>query len=390
MLKRHILKTVTEQLKRSPSVVLLGPRQAGKTTLAKIIAKQSSKPSIYLDMERPTDKQRLNDAETFLRAQEGKLVIIDEIQRTPYLFEILRGIIDDLRSTKNKNGHFLLLGSASLDLLQQTSETLAGRISYAEMSTINALELPKNIKLPKNLWVRGGFPESLLQKNDAQSIAWRQDFIRSYLERDVPLFAPRLPSETIGRLWKMLAATQGSPLNQQQFSSSLSVSSPSIARYIDLLVDLLLIRRLRPWSNNNKKRLIHSPKIYLRDSGIAHALLDLQSWEDILGNPICGPSWEGFVIENLISIAKPQRTPYYYRTADGAEIDLLFEHGGKIETAIEIKLSASPTISKGFYLACQDLKPKQSFVVHGGTEEWPIDKNITAISLIGLMKRLAS
>jgi uncharacterized protein len=272
--------------------------------------------------------------------------------------------------------------------MRQASETLAGRVEYVELAPIDASELPRSPDNPNRLWIRGGFPESLLADDDTASLRWRRAFIRSYLERDVPMFAPRLPAETIGRLWTMLAHAQGSPLNQSRLASSLAVTSPAIARYIDLLVDLLLLRRLRPWSGNVGKRLVRTPKTYIRDSGLTHALLELERWEDVLGHPVAGPSWEGFVIENLIAAAGDRRTPYYYRTEDGAEVDLLFERGGAIEMAIEIKRSTAPTTTKGFRLACDTLKPKAAYLLHSSNETWRAEKDVTAVSLADLLDRL--
>lgn len=389
MITRRLRPLVEDRLKHMAGVVLLGPRQVGKTTLARAIAAKRKAGAIYLDLERPVDRRRLLDADAFLRAQVGKLVVIDEIHRAPSLFEALRGIIDDRRAKGDRTGHFLLLGSAAIDLMRQASESLAGRVAYIDMAPIDALELPKQVGDVDQIWTRGGFPESLLADSDETSLAWRRAFIRSYLERDVPMFAPRLPAETIGRLWTMLAHAQGTPLNQSRLASSLAVSTPAVGRYIDLLVDLLLVRRLRPWSGNVGKRLVRTPKTYIRDSGITHALLDLESWDDVLGHPIAGPSWEGFVIDNLIAAAGDRRTPYYYRTEEGAEVDLLFERGGKVEMAIEIKRTSAPQLTKGFRSAREVLEPKNSYVVHGGEETWPVEKGITAISLVELMRLLS-
>jgi uncharacterized protein len=389
MIIRRIQQLIQDRLSHMSAVVLLGPRQVGKTTLAKYMAAARNADTLYLDMERPMDQRRLGDADAFLRAQAGKLVIIDEIHRVPGLFAVLRGIIDDRRATGHRAGHFMLLGSAAIDLMRQASETLAGRVAYIDMAPIDALEFQEVGGGIERLWVRGGFPDSLLASDDAESLAWRRTFIRSYLERDVPMFAPRLPAETIGRLWTMLAHSQGTPLNQARLASGLAVSSQSVGRYIDLLVDLLLVRRLRPWSSNVGKRLVRTPKTYIRDSGLAHALLDLESWEDVLGHPVAGPSWEGFAVENLIAAAGDRRQPYYYRTEDGAEIDLLFERGGIVELAIEIKRTTAPSLSKGFRSAYDVLKPKEAFFVHGGVETWPMGSGVTAISLMGLMRRLA-
>lgn len=390
MISRRLRPFIEDRLKHMPGVVLLGPRQVGKTTLARAIASRRAKSaSLYLDLERPVDQRRLQDADTFLRAQEGKLVVIDEIHRAPSLFEILRGIIDERRATGKRSGHYLLLGSAAIELMRQASETLAGRVAYINLEPVDALELPHQVGSTDRLWVRGGFPDSVLAAKDAASLDWRRDFIRSYLERDVPMFAPRMPAETIGRLWTMLAHAQGAPLNQARLASSLGVSSPAIARYVDLLVDLLLVRRLRPWAGNVGKRLVRTPKVYIRDSGMAHALLDIETFEDLLGHPIAGPSWEGFVIENLIAAAGERRTAYFYRTEDGAEVDLLFERGGKPELAIEIKRSSAPTLSRGFHLAREALKVKESFLVHSGADTWPEANGVTAIGLVDLMRKLA-
>lgn len=372
----------------SASVVLLGPRQVGKTTLARRIASARGARAIYLDLERPADQRRLYDPEAFLSAQAGKLVVIDEIHRAPGLFAVLRGLIDERRRTGRKHGHFLLLGSAAIDLMRQSSETLAGRVAHVELAPISASELPRRGHTVDELWVRGGFPLSLLAESDSLSLRWRRDFIRSYLERDVPMFAPRMPAETIARLWGMLAHGQGTLLNQSRLASSLGVSAPAVGRYIDLLADLLLVRRLRAWSGKLGKRLVRAPKVYVRDSGTVHALLELETWNDVIGHPAAGPSWEGFAIENLIASAGDNRVPFFFRTEDGAEIDLVFERGGRVEMAIEIKRTTAPEMTKGFRLGCEALRPRAAYVVHGGSDEWPMGHGVTAMSLRGLMKVL--
>jgi predicted AAA+ superfamily ATPase len=372
-----------------PAVVLIGPRQIGKTTLARQLAAARGPKAMYIDLERPADRRRLADPDRFLRAQIGKLVVVDEIHRAPDLFATLRGIIDDHRAAGRRAGHFLLLGSASIDLLRQASETLAGRVAAVELAPLDARELAEaGVGDVDRLWVRGGFPESVLSDSNEESLVWRQSFVRSYLERDVPMFAPRMPAETIGRFWTMLAHGQASVLNQSRLASSLAVSVPAIARYIDLLVDLLLVRRLRPWSGNVGKRLVRSPKVYVRDSGLVHALLELETWEDVLGHPVAGPSWEGFVIENLIAAAGERRSPSFYRTEDGAEVDLVLELGGAVEAAIEIKRTTAPSVSRGFRSGLDALRPDHAYLVHAGHESWPVDPGITAISLGELMDRL--
>jgi predicted AAA+ superfamily ATPase len=388
MIPRQALLLLQDKLRQAPAVVLLGPRQVGKTTLALEAAKQWPQPSVYLDLERPADRLKLDDADGFLRMQGQKLVILDEIHRMPGLFDILRGIIDERRRAGQRFGHFLLLGSASLDLMQQSSETLAGRVAYLEVTPVNVLELEGQGLDADALWLRGGFPDSLLADSDTASLGWREDFVRSYLQRDVPMFAPRLPAETIGRLWTMLAHQQGALLQQSRLASGLGVSSPALERYIDLLVDLQLVRRLRPWSGNVGKRLVKAPKVYVRDSGLVHALLGLRTLHDLAGHPVCGPSYEGFCIENLITAAGPQCTPYTYRTHAGAEIDLVLEKSGQPWMAIEIKRSTSPTLSKGFDIACNDLGVAQRYVVYPGSERFPMRQGGTAIGLADLMQTL--
>lgn len=389
MISRNIESTLRTRLATVvPAVVLLGPRQVGKTTLARKVAADWPGGAVYLDMERPADRRRLDDADAYLRAQSGKLVVIDEIQRAPGLFEVLRGIIDDRRATGERFGHFLLLGSAALELMRQSSETLAGRVAYLEIGPVDILEASAASLDAQTLWLRGGFPESLLAPGDGPSLDWRRDFIRAYLERDVPMFAPRMPVQALGRLWTMLAHQQGGLLNQARLAAGLGVSAPTVTRYTDLMVDLQLVRRLAPWSGNVGKRLVKAPKIYVRDSGIVHALLDLQTSNDLLGHPVVGPSYEGFVIENLIQCAGPRWRPYFYRTHDGAEIDLLLERGGQPEIAIEIKRSSAPTLDKGFGMACDDLKISQRYVVYPGDESYPVRHGAQAIGLAALARQM--
>lgn len=385
MITRKAEAIARQKLLQTPAVVLLGPRQVGKTTLARAIASDWPGGAVYLDLERPADRLRLEDADTYLRAQQGKLVILDEIHRAPGVFEILRGIIDDNRQAGQRTGQFLLLGSASLDLMRQSSETLAGRVAYLDIAPLNIDETTTAGIEDNALWLRGGFPDSLLAANDTLSLDWRRDFIRSYLERDVPMFAPRLPAQTIGRLWTMLAHNQGSVLNQSRIASALGVANPTIDRYIDLLVDLQLVRRLRPWGGNLGKRLVKSPKVYVRDSGILHGLLELETLNDLLGHPVCGLSFEGHCVDNLIQAASSKRVAYFYRTQVGAEIDLLLERGGRPEIAIEVKRSMAPSPEKGFAVACDDLQITQRYVVYPGTEPIPLRHGAQAIGLQELM-----
>ena len=390
MMPRHVETLIRQKLASTPAIVLLGPRQVGKTTLARQIAESWPGGAIYLDLERPADRLRLDEADSYLRAQHGKLVILDEIHRAPGVSEVLRGIIDDHRQAGQRAGQFLLLGSAALDLMRQSSETLAGRVAYLDIAPLSCSETVDAGIETDTLWLRGGFPDSLLAPDDAQSLDWRRDFIRSYLERDVPMFAPRMPAETIGRLWTMLAHQQGSVLNQARLASALGVSNPTVDRYIDLLVDLQLLRRLRPWSGNVGKRLVKSPKVYVRDSGILHGLLELETLNDLLGHPVCGLSFEGHCIENLVQVAGSRRVPYYYRTHAGAEIDLLLEKGGRPEIAVEVKRSSAPSPGKGFAQACDDLAISQRYVLYPGDERFGLRYGAEAIGmaeLVGILRQ---
>ena len=389
MIKRSLEHKIRSSLKTNSSVALMGPRQVGKTTLALDIA--DTLPSVYLDLESHIDLQKARDIEAFHKENSDKLIILDEVQRLPEIFAPIRGLIDKQRRKKKRTGHFLFLGSAAIDLLQQSSETLAGRISYIEMFPVNALEYTKSPKDSKNLsrlWLRGGFPDSLLADNDDISLNWRYDFIKTYLERDIPKLGPRVPAETLERFWMMLAHSQGTNINASTLASNIDVSSVTIARYIDLLVDLLLIRKIQPYTTNVKKRLVKSPRIYVRDSGITHALLNIASYNDLLGHPVVGKSWEGFVIENIISVLPTRARAYYYRTAGGAEIDLILEFGVNEKWAIEIKKGSSFSLGRGFHEACTDIQPQKKFVIYSGKDKFLSQDEITAIGLYDFMKIL--
>ncbi|MER9791684.1 ATP-binding protein [Mesorhizobium sp. M0213] len=384
MIKRRIETQLAELIDTIPALALIGPRQVGKTTLALEIAE--TRPSIYLDLESDADRAKLAEPELYLVEHEGELVILDEVHRLPNLFQNLRGLIDRGRRSGKKTGRFLLLGCASIDLLRQTGETLAGRIAYLEMHPIDGLEVPAEQLNP--LWVRGGFPDSLLAASDRASQRWRQDFIRTYLERDIPLLGPRIPAETLRRFWTMLAHHQSGLLNAADFARALGVDGKTIASYLDLLVDLLLVRRLEPWHANVGKRLVKSPRVYVRDSGIAHTLLGLTTLEDVLAHPVAGASWEGFVIETLIAVAPPGTEANFYRTSAGAEIDLLLTPPGSRPWAIEIKRSLTPKVEKGFHLACEDVDPIRRLVVYPGAERFPLKHDVEAVPLHILAKTL--
>jgi len=385
MIARRLQPALEERLLHIPAVALLGPRQAGKTTLAHVIA--TKRPSVYLDLESPIDREKLSDPEFYLSQHADKLVILDEVQRMPELFAMLRGLIDKGRRKGRANGRFLLLGSASLDLLRQ-SETLAGRISYMELPPFALMEVAPGEM--NTLWLRGGFPESFLAPSDAVSMAWRQDFIRTYLERDIPQLGPRIPAKTLHRFWTMLAHVQGGLLNAAQLARGLAVEGKSIARYLDLLVDLMLARRLQPYQTNAGKRLVKSPKVYVRDCGVIHALLNISDRESLLGHPVVGASWEGFVIENLIEAAPVRTVPCFYRSSGGAEIDLLLEIPGHGLWAVEVKLGLSAHPAKGFYTACEELQPTRRFLVNSGDERRALNQTTELIGVRELTAMLAA
>lgn len=378
----HLIKT----LDRSPSVALLGPRQVGKTTLALELAK--SRPAIYLDLEDITDRAKLEDAKAYLSGHLDKLVIIDEVHRAPEIFQTLRGLIDLGRRQGRSAGCFLLLGSASIELLKQSGESLAGRIAYHELTPFDILEI--GAEHMEDLWVRGGYPPSFLASDLAASFAWREDFIRTYLERDVPQFGPRIPAETLRRFWTMLAHHQGCLLNAAALAEGLGVDAKTVARYLDLLVDLLLVRRLPAWHNNAGKRLVKSPKIFIRDSGITHALLRIGDKEQLLGHPVVGASWEAFVIETLIAVSPRGTEAHFYRTAKGQEIDLVLTMPKGELWAIEVKRSTAPKLERGFHLACEDLAPTRRYVVYPGEERYNKDGQIVVTSLSSLAQELAA
>lgn len=389
MIPRKAIDSVIKALNRQAVVALIGPRQVGKTTLAHIIAE--GRPSIYLDLESSQDRAKLNDPELFLRDKEDVLVIIDEIHRVPELFPILRGIVDKGRRAGKRNGRFLVLGSAAIDLLRQSGESLAGRIEYINMGSLNILEIDNTLPAQNTLWLRGGFPDSYLAASDDDSFNLRRSFIHTYLERDVHQFGPRIPAEMLERLWTMLAHGQGSQLNATNLAAGLSISNPTVTTYISLLVDLLLVRRLQPYHNNAGKRLTKSPKTYVRDSGLLHALLGIRDRDELLSHPVLGMSWEGFVIENLLSVAPEHAKATFYQTAARSEIDLILELGGKHGTwAIEIKHGLSPKLAKGFYSAMEDIKPNKSFVVYSGKDRYPYSAGIEVIGLMEMAELLAA
>lgn len=371
---RQLNSEVEESLAAFPAVAILGPRQCGKTTLAQeIVAKRPG--AIYLDLERPSDLRRLSDPELFFsflrREGQGSLVCLDEIQRAPELFPVLRSVLDE----EGRNGQLLLLGSASRDLLRQTSESLAGRIRYLELTPLLAGEVESRESADlARLWLRGGFPRSYLADSDAVSRQWRESFVRTFLERDIPQLGFNVPAAALDRLWRMLAHLQGEVLNASKLGASLGVSHTTIRSHLDLLSQTFMVRLLEPLEANLKKRLVKSPKIYLRDSGILHALLEIADEGELLGHPAYGESWEGFVIENVIA-ALPDWQPNFYRTAAGTEMDLVLARGRR-RVAIECKASTTPTLSRGFWSAIEDLQPDATWIVAPVGSAYPLKKDV--------------
>lgn len=383
---RRAMKLVQEGLNRQAAVGLIGPRQVGKTTLARTLGEATG--ALYLDLEAPEDRAKLAEPALFLRNYEDRLVILDEMHRVPELFMTLRGLIDEGRRSGHRYGRFLVLGSAAIDLLRQSGETLAGRIAYVDMGPFDVIEAGTTEPDRSALWLRGGFPDSFLARMDAESLAIRKDFIRTYLERDVPQFGPRLPAETLGRLWTMLAHNQGTMLNASRLAAGLAISSPTVTRYIDLLVDLLLVRRLQPFHANTGKRLVKSPKVYVRDSGLTHALLGIEDQNELAGHPVVGASWEGFVIENLLAVAPTRTEASFYRATGGAEIDLVLDIPKRGRWAIEIKRGLTARPEKGFHQACDDIKPDRRFLVYSGSERYPATADTDVVGLKELAETL--
>ena len=390
MISRRYQPRVIRSLDETPAVVILGPRQIGKTNLAREVA-ATVPGSVYLDLEEPGHAARLADPARYIEAHAGTLMVIDQVQRMPGLFDVLRGQIDARRRMGQRVRQFLLLSSASRTLLNQSAESLAGRLAYYELPGLDAqeVEAAHGGDDRDRLWLRGGFPDSFTAPSDGASVRWRLAFIRTYLEREVPQFGVRVPAATLRRFWTMLAHRQGGLLNASALAQSLGVSPPTASRYLDLLVDLMLVRRLPPYFANVGKRLVKAPKVYIRDTGILHALLGLRTRDDLLSHPVAGPSWEGFVIENLRAVAPFGTDAWFYRTRAGAEIDLLLMLPDQRLWAVEVKRGEAPKTSKGFELAANDLEVAERFVVYPGDAAYPLSENTSAVPLSALMARLA-
>lgn len=384
MINRIVIADLQEALTYQAAVCIIGPRQVGKTTIAQDIGDEVG--AIYLDMESEADRLKLTNPSLYFESVEDRLVIIDEVHRMPNLFPELRGVIDRGRRKGKGIGRFLLLGSASLDLINQSGESLAGRIAYIEMTSLLATEIPNNDQSLQLLWLRGGFPQSYLARTPKLSLKMRQDYIRTYLERDVAAFGFKIPAQKLQKLWTMLAYQQGSILNSSDLGRSLELSTQTTNRYIDILADLLLVRKLPPYEANINKRLVKSPKVYIRDSGIVHALLQLESLDQLLSHHILGNSWEGFVIENIAAVVPWHTALCYYRTGGGAEIDLVITFPNQEIWTVEIKRSLKPKLSKGYYEALKDIKPNKAFIVTATNDSFPLDEQSQVIGLAALME----
>lgn len=394
MIDRHLFPFVLAALADAPAVAVLGPRQAGKTTLALRVGEHVAQVglsgrqlgSIYLDLESPRDRQKLTDPEAYLSQHADKLVILDEVQQMPALFQVLRGLIDQGRRQGQGVARFLLLGSATGELLRQSSESLAGRVAYLELPPLQVSEV--SAEQQDALWLRGGFPNGFLANSLPKSMAWRQNLIKTYLERDIPSFGTRIPAETLRRLWTMLAHQQGGLLDVSQLGKNLMLDAKTVHRYLDMLVDLMLVRRVQPWHSNTGKRLVKSPKLYVRDSGLVHALLGIGTHDALLSHPVVGNSWEGFALETLLNAAPLNTSSGFYRTSNGAEVDLLLNMPGHGVWAIEIKRGAASKPRKGFYNACEDLKPAKRWWVYAGADAYPVGDGVQVIGLHNLVETI--
>jgi predicted AAA+ superfamily ATPase len=382
MIRRRIEKEVFEALKQFPAVGLIGPRQSGKTTLAKMISDSIDKPVIYLDLENPQDFEKLNNAPLYIEHFKDHLVIFDEAQRKPELFPILRSMIDEDR----KPGRFMILGSASPSLKRQSSESLAGRIAYFELSPFSLDEVGTKEQNLNKLWLRGGYPQSFLADSDKHAAAWMQNFIQTHLERDLPALGIRVPSTTLRKFWTMAANYNSQLWNASKLADSLGVDSKAARRYLDILEETFMIRQLQPFFVNTKKRLIKSPKIYIRDTGLLHTLLKISSYDDLITNPILGSSWEGFCLEQIIALKPSDLDIYFYRTQAAAEIDFVLTKGLQVKVAVEIKYSLTPKLTKSSVNAIAELSPKKIWIIYPGKESYPINKDVWTLPATQLDK----
>lgn len=380
-LSRYIEDELLQMIDDRPVVAILGPRQVGKTTLVKNIITKLSKQSVYLDLELPSDLLKLSNAELYLKDFDDKTIIIDEVQRMPELFPLIRALVDQNRIPSR----FVLLGSASPELLLKSGETLAGRVAYAELHPLNILEARESVS-QKQHWLRGGFPDMLLASSDAKSFKRTGDFINSYIEREFALLGLPTSPNQLRKLLFMIAGVQGQLLNMSSFAKSMDLSITSISRILDYFENAYLIRRLQPWFTNNKKRLVKSPKIFIRDSGLLHFLLGINDFQSLQNSVHIGYSWESYVIQNIVSILPYDCHPFFYRTSDGSEMDLIIVKGDKPVLCTEVKYSLSPKLTKGNNIAHQDLGSVPLYVVVPEGETYRLEKNKTVISLVEILK----
>jgi uncharacterized protein len=384
MIKRKIQSDLSKFLKQFPVIGISGPRQCGKTTLVKELFKQQKEKYIYLDLELTSDINKLRDPEIFFTENISKCIIIDEVQIMPELFPLLRAIIDK----KRRNGMYILLGSISPDvMIRQSSESLAGRIKFIELAPFNLLEIIDKYDLNRH-WIRGGFPLSFLNSANKNAFHWLESFIATYIERDLGELGLNVNSTLMKKLWRIIAHYNGNILNSSEISRALGINNKTITRYLHFLEEAFIITLLPPFSTNVKKRLVRSPKIYIRDSGILHALNDITSFNSLLGNVVAGSSWEGYVIEQIKQILPPNYRMHYYRTQDGSEADLVITVGSKVFCTVEIKFSKSPELRKGNIIAIQDLKSKNNFVVGYNVDEYKYNKNIRVTGIENLLRNI--
>ena len=382
LIARSIEKELLELARHFQVVGVTGPRQVGKTTLVKLIMDKLVKDVAYLDLERPSDRLKLEDAELFLSQQTEKIVIIDEVQYNRELFPLIRVLVD----RTNEAGQFIILGSASPELIRDSSESLAGRIAYIKLEPFSLLEIPDHIPNTQ-LWMRGGFPRAVLAESDDLWARWTDNFIRTYLERDLPSLGLRVEAPTLERFWRMLAHLSSKVLNMNELAKSMGLTSPPIKRYLDFMENAYLIKRLYPFSWNMKKRLVKSPKVYLTDTGLMHRLLNITSYDDLLGHPSIGASWETFAVNQILSINAERLSPYFYRTQNQAEVDLVLTRGFYPSAAIEVKYSNAPKLSKGNYHAFEDVKAPHNFVVTPSSDDYLVKEHIRICSLETFIKK---
>jgi len=380
MINRLLQEKAERSLTRYPVVGILGSRQVGKTTLAKMIENRIKRKVIYLDLELPSDLNKLQDPELYLSRLEDTLVIIDEIQRMPSLFPLLRALVDRKRTA----GRFLILGSASPELIRHSSESLAGRIIYHELPPFSLAEI--DYESIQKLWLRGGYPRSYLPRSNDDSFTWREAFIKTYLEMDIPQLGIRIPAQQLRRFWTMIAHSHGQLWNASKIAGSLGVSAPTVRSYLDILEDTFIVRQIQPYHSNIKKRLIKSPKVYIRDSGLLHTLLNLWTIEDLQGHPALGSSWEGFIVEQILANLPGKWQTYFYRTVAGAEIDLILFDSRHKPVAVEIKYSIGPKVDRGFWNAYEDLSCKKGYVIYPGIESYPLGKNVVTLPVKDLTR----